>query len=283
MSSFIFQLPLQLFFLECHQLEQESIPAMHNRNEPMKEEETNEQIQVHGKDVEQGPDEIEEVHGLPDKNDPEQPLETTLSVASGSQSQNQTLPLSAWLDFVQRGDIWKKIIVQVLRNPVLCAIVVGFILSLSTVGPRFLNESSNDFVPGLGWISITLSWIGQCVSPVSLFSMGLWMQKECRSLFTITIWTAILFMVAKLVLVPLVMVGLAKAVHLDDQTARAAVLIASLPISQASFVLGDRYKIGQAVLSENVALGTLLILPTILIWNVVMDEFGLFPLPEAES
>jgi predicted permease len=90
-------------------------------------------------------------------------------------------------------------------------------------------------------------------------------------------------MVAKLVIVPLVMVGLAKAIHLDDQTGRAAVLIAALPISQASFVLGDRYKIGQAVLSENVALGTLLILPTILIWNIVMDELGIFPLPETES
>jgi predicted permease len=76
------------------------------------------------------------------------------------------------------------------------------------------------------------------------------------------------------------MVGLAMAMHLDDQSGRAAVLIAALPISLASFVLGDRYQIGQAILSENVGLGTLLVLPTILIWNILMDELGIFPIPE---
>jgi predicted permease len=74
------------------------------------------------------------------------------------------------------------------------------------------------------------------------------------------------------------MVGLAKAVNLNDEAGRAAVLIASLPISMASFSLASRYKIGEAVLSENVALGTALILPTVLLWNLVMDAVDLFPI-----
>jgi predicted permease len=163
---------------------------------------------------------------------------------------------------------------------VLWAIAVGFILTLSTVGPRFLNPNGTDYVPGLGWIFITLSWLGDCVSPVSLFAMGVWMQKEWKSLFAIPVWSACLYMISKLVLVPLIMVFLAMAVHLDDQSARAAVLISSLPISLASFVLASRYKIGEAILSENVALGTILILPTVLIWNMVLDEVGVFLIPE---
>ncbi|KAL3934013.1 MAG: hypothetical protein SGARI_003566 [Bacillariaceae sp.] len=101
---------------------------------------------------------------------------------------------------------------------------------------------------------------------------------EWKCLFRIPIWSASLFMLSKLVIVPLVMIFLAKAVKLDNQSARAAVLIASLPISLASFVLGSRYKIGEAILSENVALGTILILPTVLIWTVAMDELGVFPI-----
>lgn len=37
----------------------------------------------------------------------------------------------------------------------------------------------------------------------------------------------------------------------------------------ASFSLANKYGVGEAVLSENVALGTALVLPTILVW-----EFG---------
>ena len=37
---------------------------------------------------------------------------------------------------------------------------------------------------------------------------------------------------------------------------------------------------GEAVLSENVALGTIFVLPTVLIWNLVLDALGVFPIPD---
>jgi predicted permease len=74
------------------------------------------------------------------------------------------------------------------------------------------------------------------------------------------------------------MVGLAKALNLSDEPGRAAVLIAALPISMASFSLANRYGVGEAVMAENVTVGTLLILPTVIIWNLVMDKVDLFPL-----
>ena len=83
-------------------------------------------------------------------------------------------------------------------------------------------------------------------------------------------------MISKLVIVPVLMIGLAKAMTLSNEAGRAAVLIAALPISMASFSLASHYKIGEALLSENVALGTILMLPTIILWNVFMDEVGLF-------
>mmetsp|Transcript_14447 Transcript_14447/g.27083 ORF Transcript_14447/g.27083 Transcript_14447/m.27083 type:complete len:256 (+) Transcript_14447:1-768(+) len=240
-----------------------------------------------GKDVEDGSVDVEEIEAVPQHKEGRQQVEEQKhslprvpSLSPDTTTEDTAISFSVWIGFVKRRDIWMKILVKIVHNPVLWAIAVGFILTLSTAGPRFLNPSSPDYIYGLGWIFITLSWFGDCVSPLSLFAMGIWMQQEWRTLFSIPIWSAILYMTAKLILVPMIMVGLAKAVKLDDQTGRAAVLIAALPISLASFVLGSRYKVGEVVLSENVALGTILVLPTILVWNLVMDELGIFPLSE---
>jgi predicted permease len=316
-SSFIFQLPLQMFFLECHALEQESTASRSTLKaddaalkDYVEDEQDKEACDTTKKDVEDGMDDaaFEEIQVdgsdviikgnnrdgettsafhqdgvFASNNDPQERAPTHPTEGDKAESDivpKAVVPLSMWLVFFKRGDIWKKILVQLLRNPIIWAIIFGFILSLSTVGPRYLDPMSVDYVPGLGWFDLTLSWLGACVSPTALICMGVWMQAKwkdtlfgCGSLLPMT-----LYMTSKLVLVPLVMVGLAKAVKLDDEAGRAAVLIAALPISLASFSLANRYKIGETVLAENVAWGTALILPTILIWNLVMDELGLFPL-----
>ncbi len=46
----------------------------------------------------------------------------------------------------------------------------------------------------------------------------------------------------------------------------------------ASFSLGRQYHIGEAILATNVAVGTILMLPTVLIWNIVLDKVGLYPI-----
>jgi predicted permease len=107
--------------------------------------------------------------------------------------------------------------------------------------------------------------------------MGVWMQSQ-EHLLTISPPAAVTSMLAKLVLVPLIMVGLASALDLEGNNGRAAVLIAALPISLASFTLASEYKIGFELLSTNVVLGTALLLPTILVWNLVLDAFDLFPI-----
>lgn len=118
----------------------------------------------------------------------------------------------------------------------------------------------------------------QGVSPISLFAMGVWMQNQGYRLFQVRWQYAILSMIAKLIVIPSVMLVIAKVIGLSDHAGRAAILIASLPISMASFSLANNYKVGEALLAENVALGTLLMLPTVIAWNVFLDEVGLFPL-----
>lgn len=83
----------------------------------------------------------------------------------------------------------------------------------------------------------------------------------------------------KLVLCPLLMVGLAKALDLDDATARAAVLVATIPISLASFTLAETFGVGESLLTKLVILGTVLMLPTAVLWLEALDNTGTFLLP----
>jgi predicted permease len=127
---------------------------------------------------------------------------------------------------------------------------------------------------------MTWFWLGSCTSPVSLFTMGIWMQEQGvhQLLFSVKLGKLALYLLSKLVLVPLAMAGIAKLMRgFENEPGRAAVLIASLPTSATSFSLGHQYMLGEAELSANVAAGTLLMLPTVLVWNVVMDSPDLFP------
>lgn len=99
-----------------------------------------------------------------------------------------------------------------------------------------------------------------------------------QKLFSVGLLKLSMFMISKLIFVPLIMVGLANAINLNDEQGRAAVLIATLPISLASFSLGRQYQIGESDLAANVACGTLLMLPTVLVWNILLDKAGLYPI-----
>lgn len=186
------------------------------------------------------------------------------------------LPISL-RDLLSSRDVWTKVLSRVARNPVIWGIVGGFIISLSTLGEKYLRASSDENVDELGFFEATLKWFGDTVSPVSLFAMGVWMHHQGRSgLFAVTPTRIGLYMFAKLVATPFVMIGLAKMLELDNRAGRAAVLIATLPISLASFSLGEEYNIGRAELAANVALGTLLLLPTTLVWVAAMDDAELY-------
>lgn len=278
-SSFIFQLPLQLAFLECHALDSESF-----RGKTDVKEETADQCAMSSEDRKMSPaaqiacishDEMEQA--IPCEQVEPPPDETKFS--------RQTMTEERWWvliggKHVNNRNIWIGILRRLVRNPVLWGIFWGFVLSLSTAG-RYLNPNPGNpyYIEGLGWIFALLSWLGDTVSSLSLFAMGVWLQGQGiqKLLFSAPPLILTLYMLSKLVLVPLLMVGLAKMLSLQNEVGRAAVLIASLPISLASFSLGHQYRIGEAVLAANVAVGTLLMLPTVFIWNVAMDNLNLFP------
>lgn len=286
-SSFIFQLPLQLAFLECHKLDSDPF-----KNETPDDNELSTDQDVitpedekwsqatNREDSEPG---VETVSISRDKTEQDAAFELVEEAPNATKLTLQTETQEKWWiltgeKYVNRRDVWIGILHRLVRNPVLWGIFWGFVLSLSTAG-KYLNPTNPDYIEGLGWIFAILAWLGDTVSPLSLFTMGIWMHAQGihHLLFPIPPPMLALYMLSKLVLVPLLMVGLAKMLSLQNEVGRAAVLIATLPISLASFSLGHQYCIGEAVLAANVAMGTLLMLPTVLVWNVAMDNLNLFP------
>jgi predicted permease len=254
-SSFIFQLPVQLCLLECHVLEQEYL-------ESGKRGTTNDtqaiDIENIGHDkiiapslqgIDSSDNDIDIQNAHVGGTEPRVPGKS--AVVEGTTPGTSRRRLRLWATLVSEPGIWKKIGFKLVRNPILWAVFVGFVVSLSTIGREFLNPTngSDRFVHGLAWIELTLGWLGACVSPVSLFAMGVWMQAQGRQLVAVGPIQMTLYMLSKLVAVPFLMLGLAKALDLNDVAGRAAVLIATLPISLASFSLGSQYKIGEATLS----------------------------------
>ena len=258
-SSFIFQLPLQLIFFEYHVAEQRWAREMLHSIQPSV--------------------------SAPMKDSTVITMEAEATSDQSSHPDEEPLDdLRSWWSIVNfvhlsQAVVWLDIGKRLLANPILIALFVGFVLSLSTAG-QYLRCPSDTCIAGLEWIGSTLGWLGECVSPLSLLAMGSWMHGQLypSSSQRTPILKLCFFMIIKQIVVPLLMVGLAKGMQLNDEAGRAAILISALPISMASFSLGHQYSIGEKDLAANVTAGTVLMLPTIIVWNLVLDAVGLYPL-----
>ncbi len=180
--------------------------------------------------------------------------------------------------------------IKLLRNPILWAIVIGFILSITTLGPRYLSPGNPplrpncDYAVGAGFINLTLRYFAACTEPIALLAVGMFLYA--KNPLACGLLPSIGYMIIKLIVVPGLMVGCAFAVGLSGAEGRAAVLLASLPVSPTSYTMSDKYGVGRDVAESNVFWGNLLVLPTTIAWNAFMDAIGLFefvPPPGLES
>lgn len=270
-SSWIFQLPLQLVFFEYHTAEKEQLPQLNNAKQvvlvatpqidPIATPNT---TSDEGSSI--------QLNIISDESEISGPPEKEISHINKSTSWWSIVKF----DNLSHQQFWIDIARRLAHNPVLIALILGFIISLSTAG-KYLRCPSSTCIPGLEWIGATLGWLGDCVSPLSLFAMGAWMHSV-KNLVKLPKLKICLFMLSKLIVIPLIMVGLSNLMEFDNEAGRAAVLIASLPISMASFSLAHQYKIGEIDLATNVTVGTILMLPAVIVWNLVMDAVGLYPI-----
>lgn len=173
----------------------------------------------------------------------------------------------------------KYICVKLVRNPILWAILIGIILSVSSLGPKYLapgvpQNPNCSYAVGAGFIQLSLTYFARCTQPMALLAVGMFLVG--KNPLACGIIQSILFMIIKLILVPGLMVGCAFAVGLSGAEGRAAVLLASLPVSPTAYTVSEKYNIGRDVAESNVFFGNLLVLPTTIAWNAFMDGIHLF-------
>ena len=246
-SSFIFQLPLMLVLFEVHE----------NRRRCSKTDQ--------GEQTTTSPD---GTIALP---------ETTTDFNKNHEEEERNSISQFWLTRQQL----KAVGLQLLKNPILWAILIGLILSVTTLGPKYLSPGTPPLQPNCnyvietGFIQLLLTNLAACTEPVALFATGIFLYH--KNPLACGWMKAAMYMVVKLIIVPAVMVGCAFAVGLEGAPARAAVVIASLPISAAAFTLCDRYDVLQKEAVSNIFFGNLLVLPTTLAWIAFMDAVELFP------
>ncbi len=168
---------------------------------------------------------------------------------------------------------------QLAKKPLMWAMLAGIIFSATSLGPRYLYpgayyDPNCSYVEYAGFIYLFFSSLAGCLEPIALFSVGIVLSEKnpwsCG-------WTSIIgYMAIKLVLVPLLMIGCAFAVGLDGELARAAVLISVLPVSPPAFALTGHYGAGLSEAVSCILIGKILVLPSILAWQAVMDAVGVF-------
>lgn len=146
---------------------------------------------------------------------------------------------------------------ELLRVPPLWAALLGALLNVADVPPPKV-------------IHDTLTLIGSSVIPLMLFSVGLGLRWEN------TLWhslSAILPVAGiRLLLMPLVAVGLTHVVGLGGDLQIAVVLEAAMPTMLIGMVICDRYGLNSNIFAAAVTLSTLLSLVTLPLWFELLNR-----------
>lgn len=247
-SSFIFQLPLMLMFFEGSSGRQETKKEQSGMSMGEKNTSDGSRSEGSGMNIE------------------------------AQQKEDEACEKDSWLSFSLSRERVKYIAIKIARNPILWAIFIGIIISVSSLGPKYLNPGpppNPDYAVGSGFIFLTLKTFASCTQPIALFAVGVFLVN--KNPIACGIVNSIIYMIIKLILVPALMIGCAKAVGLDGAEGRAAVLLASLPVSPTAYTVSNKYDVGQDISESNIFFGNLLVLPTTIGWVSFMDAVDLFP------
>ena len=168
---------------------------------------------------------------------------------------------------------------KILLNPVVWSLLGSIVVSVSTIGPKYLKESSPSFVIELGWIASTTKTIASVAVPLSLISQGSWMESKPLSLKAKDSEGALLLtlVVLRSIFLPLLQLVVARfIVPLDAHSGMSLVLLTVCPVASSCFVIATEYGRGQSVITTLTVLGTLLLLPLSLMILYLPQMMGLW-------
>jgi len=160
-----------------------------------------------------------------------------------------------FLDYWQVGqkNVAKKILLNLTKNPLLIAVVLGLLVSgLQIQIPSMISQS--------------ISMIAGSVTPVVLIVMGLFIGRS--KIGELKSWTPVLlFSLMILIVLP---AAFYYGVILAGQTPTAysaSIIQASMPLAITPFALADAYKLNKGFIARSIVLSTILSVVTIPFWT----------------
>eukprot|EP00470_Lotharella_oceanica_P006036 CAMPEP_0170178864 /NCGR_PEP_ID=MMETSP0040_2-20121228/14723_1 /TAXON_ID=641309 /ORGANISM="Lotharella oceanica, Strain CCMP622" /LENGTH=463 /DNA_ID=CAMNT_0010422467 /DNA_START=137 /DNA_END=1528 /DNA_ORIENTATION=- len=191
---------------------------------------------------------------------------STLSTVS------QVRPKTPW-------EIMRDITLRVFTAPPMIGIILGILYSLIVVSGADYTDFAEPKPSGFGlYLNNFVDFFGVTVTPLATFTIGMLSYGRFHH-FTHHLVRNIIFIVIKMLLMPMLAIPLCMALDIDGIKGRSAVLIASLPIALASFSLTRNYYRQEdviAVISAQVIIGAIIMVGTFTAWNEFMNAVDLF-------
>lgn len=162
--------------------------------------------------------------------------------------------------------IFRSVFLKLICNHPFVCICFGLLWSLifrmgfeQAKLPKILNDFTEYFA--------------NCVTPVASFCIGMFVHGHLKGMFAV--WKQILiYLAAKMILMPIVAMLVCVVVHLDGIEARSAVLLASLPVALAGFALTTTYMADRqqamTLMSGVIITGSILMPFVFAAWNEIL-------------
>jgi malonate transporter and related proteins len=139
---------------------------------------------------------------------------------------------------------------HVLLNPLVLATLLGMLLSLAGVSlPKPVN--------------VYLGFLADALAPCALFAIGLGLSMDG---LRADLGRASLLSVVKLLVLPLVVLGLSRLLALDPFYTTAAVICAAVPTAKTAYVLAGEYHCEENLVAATVSLTTVACMVTLVGW-----------------
>ena len=151
----------------------------------------------------------------------------------------------------------KQTIKRVLTHPCIIFCVIGIIFMFA------------------GWtlpagLMGTVSALSNCNTGLSMMVIGMILAEI--DLHKLWDWTAFLFCLHRLILIPAVVLAICKCLALDSLTVGVCVILSAMPAGATTSILAEKYQVETAFATKLVILSTLLSLPTTALWSVVLQR-----------
>jgi predicted permease len=166
--------------------------------------------------------------------------------------------------------IAKRVALKLALNPPLIGICLGLLYSGLITTLKHKTPLEFHAIP-----NNLSTYLGNAVLPLASFSVGLFINVIDWQVLRRTWPLTTVYLFAKAIFVPLLMIPILLMLGIDGVEARVAVQIAALPIALASFTLSQTYFNDSTIFSLVIVIGTILILPIALLWEVILDAIDI--------